>query len=141
MTPQERADKSAEVMWRGDAASRALGISLDHIGPGSAVAKMEVRPDHINGHGICHGGFIFTLADTAFALACNSYNNRVVAQTDQITFLSPGQLGDMLTAEAEEVSLSGRSGVYDVSVAAADGRKIALFRGQCRQISGQHFDE
>jgi acyl-CoA thioesterase len=141
MTPQERAEKSAEAMWQGDTASRALGISLERVGPGSAVATMEVRSDHINGHGICHGGLIFTLADTAFAFACNSYNARVVAQTDQITFLSPGQPGEMLTAEAVEVSLNGRSGVYDVIVAAADGRKIALFRGLCRQITGQHFDE
>ncbi|MBT2130236.1 hydroxyphenylacetyl-CoA thioesterase PaaI [Aliiroseovarius lamellibrachiae] len=141
MTPELRAKKSAEVMWGDDPASQALGMSLDDIGPGRSVMRMTVRGDMANGHGMCHGGFIFTLADSAFAFACNSYNTRVVAQHNSITYLSPGQLGEILTASATEVSRAGRSGIYDVEVTGEDGRKLALFRGHSRQIKGVHFDE
>lgn len=141
MTPQTRAEKSAAAMWANDAASKWLGMSLDHVGPGTAVISFEVGPQHLNGHAICHGGYIFTLADSAFAFACNSYNRLVVAQQNTITYLSPAKQGERLTAKAREVSLTGRSGLYDVSVTAPDGRVVAEFRGGSRQIKGQHFEE
>ncbi len=141
MTPQDRAERAAQMMWDDDPASQGLGMSLDMIGPGQAVMSMTVRPDMSNGHGICHGGFIFTLADSAFAFACNSYNHRVVAQHNSITYLAPGKLGERLVATASEASRTGRSGIYDVTVTGEDGRRVALFRGHSRQISGTHFDE
>ncbi|MCF6316370.1 MAG: hydroxyphenylacetyl-CoA thioesterase PaaI [Marinosulfonomonas sp.] len=141
MTPQERADKSAAAMWANDAASKWLGMALDHVGAGEAVMSFEVAPQHLNGHAICHGGYIYTLADSAFAFACNSYNRLVVAQQNSITYLSPATLGERLTATAREISLTGRSGIYDVSIAAPDGRMVAEFRGGSRQIKGRHFEE
>ena len=141
MTPQERAERSAQQMWSTDRASQALGMEISRIAPGEAVLTMAVRDDFLNGHHICHGGYIFTLADSAFAFACNSYNKIVVAQENTITYISPGKPGEVLTATATEASLAGRSGVYDVVVAGEDGRKVALFRGLSRQISGQHFEE
>jgi acyl-CoA thioesterase len=118
-----------------------MGMRIDEVGPGRAVLSMEVQPHHLNGHRICHGGFIFTLADSAFAFACNSYNQLTVAQENQITFLSPGQAGERLTATALEQARSGRSGVYDVTVTGSDGRKVALMRGLSRTVKGQHFPE
>ncbi len=141
MTPEDRARKCADAMFGKDTASAGLGMTIDAVSPGEAVLSMSVRDDMLNGHGICHGGFIFTLADSAFAFACNSYNQLTVAQQNQITYLSPGQLGERLTATAREVSRSGRSGVYDVTVTGADGRTVALFRGLSRSIKGQHFPE
>jgi len=141
MTPQMRAEKSAAAMWADDAASKWLGMTLDNVGAGTAVMSFEVGPQHLNGHAICHGGYIYTLADSAFAFACNSYNNLVVAQQNSITYLSPAKLGERLTATAREVSLTGRSGIYDVSITAPDGRVVAEFRGGSRQIKGQHFEE
>jgi len=141
MTPQERAERSAAAMWSKDVAAQAAGMELTHIAPGLAEMTMPVRDDMLNGHAICHGGYIFTLADTAFAYACNSHNTLVVAQENTITFLTPGKKGEMLTASAQEISLTGRSGVYDVLVTGEDGRKVALFRGLSRQIKGQHFEE
>jgi len=141
MTPQERAERSAAAMWENDAASKWLGATLDQIGPGSAEMSMTVMPHHLNGHGICHGGFINTLADSAFAFACNSYNNLVVAQENTMTYLAPGKAGERLVARAVEAALNGRSGVYDVAVTGEGGRKVALFRGLSRQIKGTHFQE
>lgn len=141
MTPETRAKKCAEIMFAKDTASVGLGMEIENIEPGQAVLKMQVRPDMLNGHGICHGGFIFTLADSAFAFACNSYNQLTVAQQNQITYLMPGNQGETLTATALEVSKSGRSGIYDVTVTGQDGRTIALFRGLSRSIKGQHFPE
>ncbi len=141
MTPKERAEKSAAAMWAGDAASKWLGMSLDHVDAGQAVLSFTVAAHHLNGHEICHGGYIFTLADSAFAFACNSYNTLVVAQHNSITYLSPAKLGERLTATAREVSLTGRSGLYDVTITAEDGRVVAEFRGGSRQIKGQHFKE
>ncbi len=141
MTPQDRARRSAEAMWTDDRASQAMGMVLAEVGPGTATATMTVRDDMANGHGIAHGGYIFALADTAFAFACNSYNTRVVAQSNAITYLTPGHVGEELTARCTEVHRAGRSGVYDVTVTGADGRRIALFRGQSRQVSGAHFAE
>lgn len=141
MTEEERARRSAKAMWATDAASQWLGLRLIDIGPGRAVMEMTVQAHHLNGHGICHGGFIFTLADSAFAFACNSHNRIAVAQHNSITYLSPGQPGETLRAEAVEVALTGRSGLTDVTVTGGDGRKVALFRGASRQIGGQHFEE
>lgn len=141
MTPQERAERSAAAMWAGDAASKWLGMTLDAIGPGTSTMSFVVQDHHLNGHKICHGGYIFTLADSAFAFACNSYNATTVAQENQITFLSPGKPGEKLTAHAVESARTGRSGVYDVTVTGEDGRKVALFRGLSRTVKGQLFDE
>lgn len=141
MTPQDRAARSAEAMWAGDATARFLGMRLDQIGPGEACLSFVVAPEHLNGHGICHGGLIFTLADTAFAYACNSYNQVTVAQENSITYVTPGQKGERLTATAREAAKTGRSGVYDVTVTGEDDRIVALFRGLSRTIRGTHFEE
>ncbi len=141
MTPDARAKKCADIMFANDAASASLGIAIRTIAPGQAVLSMHVRPDMLNGHGICHGGFIFTLADSAFAFACNTYNQLTVAQQNQITYVTPGKSDETLTATATEVAKSGRSGTYDVSVTGEDGRTVALFRGLSRTIKGQHFAE
>ncbi len=141
MTPQECAEKSAAALWAEDRAAHTLGATMDAIKPGHARFSMQVRSDMTNGHGICHGGVIFTLADIAFAFACNSYNQIVVAQHNSITYLSPGRVGEVLVAVADEISRTGRSGIYDVIVTGEDGRTVALFRGHSRQINGQHFEE
>jgi len=141
ITAEDRATRSAQAMWSTDQASQALGMEITAVSPGGAVLTMRVRDEMLNGHGICHGGYIFTLADSAFAFACNSYNQLVVAQENTITYLAPGQAGELLTATAVEQSKTGRSGVYDVTVTGEDGRKVALFRGLSRQIKGQHFEE
>ncbi len=141
MTPEARARKVADSLWAADAASQGLGLRIDAVGPGRAVLSMEIEDRHLNGHGICHGGFIFTLADSAFAFACNADNHVTVAQENQITFLSPGQRGERLEAEALEQARSGRSGVFDVTVRGGDGRVVALMRGLSRRTGGQHFDE
>lgn len=141
MTPQERADRSAQAMFAQDQATKWLGAEIESVGPGHACLTLTVAPHHCNGHGICHGGFIFTLADSAFAFACNSYNQSCVAQHNQISFIAPGKLGDTLTAEAREISRTGRSGIYDVTVFASDKSKVAEMRGCSRQIKGQHFEE
>jgi acyl-CoA thioesterase len=141
MTPEERARRSAEAMWRQDRASKWVGLRLEEIGAGRARMTVEVRDEHLNGHGICHGGVIFTLADSAFAFACNSHNRVAVAQHNSISYVSPGRGGEILTAEAREVSLTGRSGLTDVTVTGGDGRLVAMFRGASRQIGGPHFDE
>ncbi len=141
MTPQERAERCAAVMWAEDAASQAMGMRIARVAPGEAVLTFTVRSEHLNGHGICHGGYIFALADSAFAFACNSYNRIAVAQQNQITYMSPAREGEELEAIAEEVSLAGRSGIYDVTVYGSDGRMVALFRGLSRIMPGAHFEE
>lgn len=141
MTPQELAEACAEAMWRDDRASIGLGMTIARVGPGEAVLTMPVRPDMVNGHGICHGGFIFTLADSAFAFACNSFNRRAVAQTNSITYLRPGRTGDLLTATAKVTATAGRSGITDVTVTDQEGRQIAVFRGQHRVIEGHLVEE
>lgn len=141
MTPEERARKSAECMHSNDNSTKWAGISIDEVRPGWAQASMPVEDHHLNGHHVCHGGLIFMLADTAFAFACNSYNTNVLAQLGSITFLSPGQKGETLVAEAVEQTRAGRSGIYDVTVTGGDGRKVAMFRGHSRQIPGTHFEE
>lgn len=141
MTPQDRAERSAAAMWADDRASAWLGMRIDAVGPGAATLSLTVDWHHTNGHGICHGGVIFALADSAFAFACNSYNRAAVAQHNTITYLAPGQQGDRLTATATEVSLRGRSGLYDVTVTRQDGTALAAFRGASRIVAGQHFEE
>ena len=141
LSDQQRAEKSAEAMWANDSASQGMGMQIDAVGPGTATLSMTVEKRHTNGHAICHGGFIFTLADSAFAFACNSHNQIVVAQSNTITFVAPGMLGDRLTARCKELTRFGRSGIYDVTVTNQDGRVIAEFRGNSRVIKGQHFEE
>lgn len=124
-------------MFEDDRASQALGMRLVAVRPGYAKLTMTVRADMTNGHSTCHGGFIFSLADSAFAFACNSYNLATVAAGCVIDFLAPAHQGDELTAEATEQALAGRSGVYDVVVTDQNARQIALFRGRSRQIGGE----
>jgi acyl-CoA thioesterase len=123
-------------MIASDQASQALGIVLEDIGPGHARCSMVVRPDMLNGHATLHGGVCFTLADTAFAMACNAGNHRTVAAGCDIVFSAAGRAGDRLTAVAEERHRAGRNGVYDVTVTNQDAQVIALFRGRARQLSG-----
>ena len=126
---------SAESMWAADAASRALGMELVSVTPGTSTVSMRVREDMVNGWDLCHGGLIAALADSAFALACNSHGGVVVAAGFDIIFLEPGRLGDELVATAQERALRGRSGVYDVTVVrAADSTPVAEFRGRSRVV-------
>ena len=131
--PQALAERSAAAMYEADLASRHLGIQVDQVAPGQATARMVVRDTMINGHNICHGGYVFLLADTAFAFACNTYGPVTVAATCDITFLAPAHLGDELTAEATERHHAGRSGIYDVTVRHA-ATVIAEFRGHSRTM-------
>ncbi len=139
MTPDELARRCAEAMWIDDAASAGLGMTLDHVAAGAARLSMVVRPDMTNGHALCHGGIIFTLADSAFAFACNSYNERTVAQACDIVFVAPAYEGDLLAAVAEERFRSGRHGIYDVRISCGD-RVVAEFRGRSRTIGGALLD-
>ena len=141
MTPKQRAEKSAAAMWAQDHASKWAGMEISHMDEGTATLQLTVAQHHCNGHGICHGGVTFMLADSAFAFACNSRNQSTVAQHNTISFTAPGRLGDSLTATAREVSLSGRNGIYDVTVTNQQGQTIAEFRGMSRAIKGQLFDE
>jgi len=141
MSPQELAEASARAMWNDDSASKRLGMSLDHIAPGEATLSMTVTEAMTNGHGIGHGGYIFTLADSSFAFACNGYNQRVVAQHCSITYLKPVRLGDRLTAAARELSRQGRSGLYDVRITNQNGEHVAEFRGHSRIAKGTHLPE
>lgn len=134
--PQAVAEGSARAMYAQDRASQALGMRILEIRPGYARLAMTVREDMVNGHQLCHGGLIFTLADSAFAFACNTYDLVTVASAASIEFLLPGRLGDELTAIAEERSRAKRSGVYDVSVSNQQGECVALFRGRSHQIGG-----
>jgi acyl-CoA thioesterase len=137
--PQALAEACAAAMWADDTASRGLGMELLSIGPDTASIAMKVREGMVNGHGLCHGGFIFTLADSAFAFACNSRNAKCVAAGGTISFLRPARLGDRLTATAEERHLAGRSGLYDVRVTDQAGQVVAEFRGQSRAIGEVFF--
>jgi acyl-CoA thioesterase len=135
VTPDELARASAEAMWSADTASRGLDMEIVDVAPGRATLTMTVGEAMLNGHEIAHGGFIFTLADSAFAFACNSYGERTVAQHCTISFIKPVAKGDRLVATAREVSRSGRSGIYDVSVS-VNGTVIAEFRGFSRTVGG-----
>ena len=134
--PDEIARRSARVMLDADAASRAAGVELLDVGPGRASATMTVTAAMLNGHGIAHGAFVFLLADTTFAVACNSYGRRVVAAGADITYLSPVSAGEVLMSEAVERVREGRSGLYDVSVRTSDGRVVAELRGRSRTTDG-----
>src|SRR3954468_18056565 len=135
LSPDELARACAEARWKDDNESRGLGMEILEVKAGRATLAMTVKPNMVNGQGIAHGGFIFTLADSAFAFACNSHNERVVAAQGNITFVKPGKLGDRLVATAAEISRSGRSGIYDVRVSANDA-VIAEFRGHSRTVAG-----
>ena len=135
LSPDQLARACADAMWKDDNASQSLGMEILEITAGRAVLAMTVKPDMVNGHGIAHGGFIFTLADSAFAFACNSHNERTVAAHGNISFIRPGRLGDRLVATAREISRNGRSGIYDVSVTANDA-PIAELRGHSRTVGG-----
>ena len=134
--PQAVAEASARSMYAQDRASQALGMRILEIRPGYARLAMTVREDMVNGHQICHGGLIFTLADSAFAFACNTYDLVTVASSGSIEFLLPARLGDELTAIAEERSRSKRTGVYDVAVRNQRGENVAMFRGRSHEIGG-----
>lgn len=138
---QALAERVAAAMYEKDTATRALGIRVDRVLPGRAELSMAVRADMLNGHEICHGGFIFTLADSAFAYACNSYNLSTVASGCAIDFIAPARLGDVLSATAHERQLAGRTGVYDVEVANRRGEIVALFRGKSYRIKGHLIGE
>ncbi|KZL18982.1 Acyl-coenzyme A thioesterase PaaI [Pseudovibrio axinellae] len=140
MNKQELAEAVAASMWAEDEATRALGMELEKIAPGQATISMRVVPSMTNGHKTCHGGYIFTLADSAFAFACNSHNQRVVAFQCSITYLAPAHEDDVLTATAEEITVLGRSGIYDIHVSNQDGDRIAEFRGNSRTVKGVHIE-
>ena len=123
-------------MWAADKASQGLGMRIESVGPGTATLSMPIGEFMVNGHGSCHGGFIFLLANSAFAFACNSHNQKNVAQSCQIAFVAPGRLGMRLVAEARERHRGERSGIYDVTVRNETGALIAEFRGFSRAVAG-----
>ncbi|MBA5639574.1 hydroxyphenylacetyl-CoA thioesterase PaaI [Duganella sp. LX20W] len=140
LTPEQAqalAEAAGAAMYARDPASQGLGMTLDSIRPGYARMSMPVRADMLNGHQTCHGGFIFALADSAFAFACNSHNQNTVGAGCTIEYLAPGRLGDILTAEAVEQALAGKSGVYDIRVSDQNGRVLALMRGKSHRVSGE----
>jgi acyl-CoA thioesterase len=141
MSPQEIAEACARAMWNEDSASQRLDMALEHIAPGEATLSMTVTEQMTNGHGTCHGGYIFTLADSAFAFACNSYNQRAVAQHCSVTFIAPVHRNDRLTAAAREVNRRGRGGIYDIRVTNQKGEHVAEFRGHSRTVKGMHLPD
>lgn len=142
MSPQDKARKVGETMFAVDTASKhTMGMELLACEPGRAVMRMPVQPLHLNGHQICHGGFIFTLADSTFAFACNSHNKNAVAAGCSIEFLRPAHAGDVLTCEGVEQTLSGRHGIYDMRVSNQRGEVVAMFRGKSAVIAGTVFPE
>ena len=141
LSPRALAEACARSMWDDDNASRHLGMKLLSVAPGEAAMSMTVLETMTNGHGTCHGGYIFTLADSAFAFACNSYNQRTVAQHCSVTYIAPAFKGDRLTATAREVSRRGRGGIYDIRITNQEGEHIAEFRGHSRTVKGTHLPE
>ncbi|TWO70446.1 hydroxyphenylacetyl-CoA thioesterase PaaI [Caenimonas sedimenti] len=142
MAANDLAARVGAAMWAEDIASKdTMGMQLVACEPGRAVLRMEVKELHLNGHRICHGGFIFTLADSTFAFACNSHNKVTVAAGCSIEFLKPGQLGDVLTCEGVEQTLSGRHGIYDMKVTNQRREVVALFRGKSTSIQGTVIPE
>jgi acyl-CoA thioesterase len=141
MTEAQRAQQTADLvregMLRNDRASKMLGMHVVDVKPGSATLTMSIRDDMLNGHDICHGGLIGTLADSAFAFACNSYNELTVASGFAIDFIAPGRLGDVLTARCTEVAKAGRTGVYDTEVTNQRGERVAVFRGRSHTMKGR----
>ena len=140
MTDQDIAEACAARMWSTDHASQALGMTVESVAPGHAVLSMTFTDAMANGHGMIHGGYIFTLADSAFAFACNTYNEVTVAQHCAITYLRPGKAGEQLIATAAELSRTGRSGVYDIHVRREDGTPVAEFRGHSRSLGRSILD-
>jgi acyl-CoA thioesterase len=140
LSPDALAAEVARRMWADDRASQALGMELLEVRAGYACIRMPVRRDMTNGHGICHGGYMFLLADSTFAFACNSHNQRAVAASAEIHFVASAHEGDVLTAEGVELHLAGRSGVYDMRVTDQTGRLVALFRGKSATIKGRFVD-
>ena len=138
MNPQLLAEAASRAMWENDSASQALGMELIKVSPGHAEILMKIRADMTNGHKTCHGGFIFSLADSAFAFACNSHNQKAVAHHCSITYIAPAFEADSLTACANEISRSGRSGIYDITITNQSNEIIAHFRGHSRTIKGVH---
>lgn len=136
-TPQQTADRVRAAMWKDDAAPKMLGIEVASIAPGRATTTMTVRDDMLNGHALCHGGLIATLADTAFAYACNAYDELTVASGFSIDFMAPGRAGDRLTATAVEVAKGGRTGLYDITVVNQRDEPIATFRGRSYTARGK----
>ena len=136
LAPQQLAELAGRTMFERDPASQALGMVLAEIAPGYARMTMPVRADMLNGHQSCHGGYIFRLADSAFAFACNSHNLVTVGAGCSIDYLAPGRAGDVLVAEAREQALAGKSGIYDVRVSNQEGRLVALFRGRSHRVAG-----
>lgn len=139
--PQSLAESVRERMFANDHASRGLGMQIEAVGPGHARIVMTVRQDMLNGFAICHGGFITTLADSAFAFACNSYNLLTVASGIVVDFLAPAHEGDRLLAEAREVSRTGATGVYDITVTNQQGKTVAVMRGRSHTLKGRHVVE
>jgi len=135
--PQELAELARDAMWANDRACKALDMRVEAVGPGTATMAMTVRPDMLNGHDICHGGLIATLADSAFAYACNAYNEVTVASGFSIDLFAPGREGDVLTATATEQNKAGRTGVYDIEVCNQRGERIAVFRGRSYTMRGK----
>jgi acyl-CoA thioesterase len=135
LSPDDLARACADAMWQEDDASKGLGMEIVEVRPGQATMAMTVQPHMVNGQRIAHGGFIFLLADSTFAFACNSHNERAVAAQCNISFIKPGKLGDRLVATAREISRTGRSGIYDIRVTSHD-TVIAEFRGHSRTIGG-----
>jgi acyl-CoA thioesterase len=136
-SPQQVAERVRDAMAANDRATQALGIEILAVGPGSATLTMRVREDMLNGHEICHGGLIATLADTAFAYGCNSYNEVTVAAGFSIDLVAPGRLGDLLTASCREQNKAGRTGVYDIEVVNQRDERVALFRGRSYTLKGK----
>jgi acyl-CoA thioesterase len=135
------ARRSVDALYGGDRASQMLGMKVEASGPGTAIVSMQIRADMVNGHGICHGGLVFTLADSAFAFACNSYGDNTVAAGAAIEFLLPAREGDLLTANAHERWRTGRSGIYEIEVRNQHGEAVALFRGRSHQVAGRLIDD
>jgi acyl-CoA thioesterase len=137
MDAQQIAEASRDAMWANDRAAKALGIVVETVGPGTAALSMTVREDMVNGHDLCHGGLVATLADTAFAYACNAYNEVTVASGFDVNLVTAARLGDVLTARASEVHKAGRTGVYDIEVRNQRGERVAAFRGRSYTMKGR----
>jgi acyl-CoA thioesterase len=137
MTPQQVAEATRDAMWQDDRASQALGMQVLAVGPGTAMVTMTVREDMLNGHDICHGGLVTMLADSAFAYACNAYNEVTVASGFDVNLIAAAHRGDVLTAVVAEVAKAGRTGVYDVTVSNQRGESLAAFRGRSYTMKGK----
>ena len=140
-SPQHRAERATAALFERDRASQALGMRITAVRPGGARVVMRVGADMVNGHGVCHGGLLFALADSAFAFACNSHNDSTLAAAAAIDFLAAAREGDELTAEASELWRTRRNGIYEIIVANQRGERIALFRGRSYRVDGQVVSE